>query len=100
MPSFTFVSTANAFALRGAMPVFVDIRPDTLNLDESAASRRDHAAHAGDRAGALRRRVACEMDAILGDRARARPGRDRGRRPGLGASYGAGRSARRRSSAA
>jgi len=35
MPSFTFVSTANAFALRGAIPVFVDIRADTLNLDES-----------------------------------------------------------------
>jgi dTDP-4-amino-4,6-dideoxygalactose transaminase len=35
MPSFTFVSTANAFALRGARPVFVDVRPDTLNLDES-----------------------------------------------------------------
>lgn len=35
MPSFTFVSTATAFALRGATPVFVDIRPDTLNLDES-----------------------------------------------------------------
>ncbi|MGC8659337.1 MAG: dTDP-4-amino-4,6-dideoxygalactose transaminase [Desulfomonilaceae bacterium] len=35
MPSFTFVSTANAFALRGATPVFVDIRADTLNLDES-----------------------------------------------------------------
>lgn len=34
MPSFTFTSTANAFALRGAVPVFVDIRPDTLNLDE------------------------------------------------------------------
>ena len=34
MPSFTFVSTANAVALRGAVPVFVDIRPDTLNLDE------------------------------------------------------------------
>ena len=34
MPSFTFVTTASAFALRGAMPVFVDIRPDTLNLDE------------------------------------------------------------------
>jgi len=34
MPSYTFVSTANAFALRGATPVFVDIRPDTLNLDE------------------------------------------------------------------
>lgn len=35
MPSFTFVSTANAVALRGAVPVFVDIRPDTLNLDET-----------------------------------------------------------------
>ena len=34
LPSFTFVSTANAFVLRGATPVFVDIRPDTLNLDE------------------------------------------------------------------
>jgi dTDP-4-amino-4,6-dideoxygalactose transaminase len=37
MPSFTFVSTANAFALRGAVPVFVDIRPDTLNVDERHA---------------------------------------------------------------
>src|SRR5882762_9531495 len=35
VPSFTFVSTANAFLMRGARPVFVDIRPDTLNLDES-----------------------------------------------------------------
>jgi dTDP-4-amino-4,6-dideoxygalactose transaminase len=35
VPSFTFVSTANAFVLRGARPVFIDIRPDTLNLDES-----------------------------------------------------------------
>lgn len=35
MPSYTFVSTANAFAARGATPVFIDIRPDTLNLDES-----------------------------------------------------------------
>jgi len=35
MPSFTFVSTANAVALRGAVPVFVDIRPDTLNIDEN-----------------------------------------------------------------
>ena len=35
MPSFTFVSTANAFVLRGATPVFVDIRSDTLNIDES-----------------------------------------------------------------
>ena len=35
VPSFTFVSTANAFVLRGAVPVFVDIRADTLNLDET-----------------------------------------------------------------
>ncbi|MDJ0734005.1 MAG: aminotransferase class I/II-fold pyridoxal phosphate-dependent enzyme [Nostocaceae cyanobacterium] len=35
VPSFTFVSTINAFVLRGAHPVFIDIRPDTLNLDES-----------------------------------------------------------------
>jgi dTDP-4-amino-4,6-dideoxygalactose transaminase len=39
MPSFTFVSTANAFVLRGAVPVFIDIRPDTLNIDESKISR-------------------------------------------------------------
>src|SRR5262249_40962448 len=35
VPSFTFVSTVNAFALRGARPVFADVRPDTLNLDEA-----------------------------------------------------------------
>ena len=35
MPSFTFVSTADAFVLRGAVPVFVDIRPDTMNIDET-----------------------------------------------------------------
>ena len=34
MPSYTFVSTADAFVLRGAVPVFVDIRPDTMNIDE------------------------------------------------------------------
>jgi dTDP-4-amino-4,6-dideoxygalactose transaminase len=39
MPSFTFVSTANAFVLRGARPVFVDIRPDTLNIDETRVER-------------------------------------------------------------
>ena len=56
MPSFTFVSTANAFVLRGAVPVFVDIRPDTLNLDErlieAAITPRTQAIVAG----ALRRR--------------------------------------------
>ena len=39
MPSFTFVSTANAFVLRGAVPVFVDIRPDTLNINEKRSVR-------------------------------------------------------------
>src|SRR5262245_35815514 len=39
VPSFTFVSTANAFVLRGAKPVFVDVRPDTMNLDESLLQR-------------------------------------------------------------
>jgi dTDP-4-amino-4,6-dideoxygalactose transaminase len=34
VPSFTFVSSANAFAVRNARPVFADVRPDTLNLDE------------------------------------------------------------------
>src|SRR5205809_3615249 len=39
VPAFTFVSTVNAFVLRGARPVFADIRPDTLNLNESALER-------------------------------------------------------------
>ena len=64
MPSFTFVSTANAFVLRGAVPVFVDIRPDTLNLDESlieaAITPKTRAIVPVHYAG-----VACEMDAIL-----------------------------------
>jgi dTDP-4-amino-4,6-dideoxygalactose transaminase len=65
MPSFTFVSTANAFVLRGAVPVFVDIRTDTLNLDETlieaAITPRTRAICVVHYAG-----VACEMDAILG----------------------------------
>jgi dTDP-4-amino-4,6-dideoxygalactose transaminase len=64
VPSFSFVSTANAFVLRGARPVFADIRPDTLNIDESKISRlvtRNTRAivlvhYAG---------VGCEMDTIL-----------------------------------
>jgi dTDP-4-amino-4,6-dideoxygalactose transaminase len=64
MPSFTFVSTANAFALRGATVVFVDIRPDTLNIDENAIEAaitpRTRAIVPVHYAG-----VACEMDAIL-----------------------------------
>jgi dTDP-4-amino-4,6-dideoxygalactose transaminase len=65
MPSFTFVSTANAFVLAGATPVFVDCRPDTLNIDErqleAAISERTRAIVVVHYAG-----VACEMDAILG----------------------------------
>ncbi len=64
MPSFTFVSTANAFVLRGGVPVFVDIREDTLNLDErlieSAITSRTRAIVPVHYAG-----VACEMDAIM-----------------------------------
>ena len=63
MPSFTFVSTANAFVLRGARPVFVDIRTDTLNIDERlierAVTSRTKAIVVVHYAG-----VACEMDAI------------------------------------
>lgn len=64
MPSFTFVSTANAFVLRGAIPVFVDIRADTLNIDEAlievAITPRTRAICVVHYAG-----VGCEMDAIL-----------------------------------
>jgi dTDP-4-amino-4,6-dideoxygalactose transaminase len=63
IPSFTFVSTVNAFVLRGARPVFVDIRPDTLNLDEEQLERlitpRTRAIVPVHYAG-----VGCEMDAI------------------------------------
>ncbi len=64
LPSYTFVSTANAFVLRGATPVFVDIRADTLNLDErlleAAITPRTRAICAVHYAG-----VGCEMDALL-----------------------------------
>jgi dTDP-4-amino-4,6-dideoxygalactose transaminase len=63
MPSYTFVSTANAFVLRGAVPVFVDIRPDTLNLDErlveAAITDRTKAIVPVHYAG-----VGCEMDEV------------------------------------
>ena len=42
MPSYTFVSTADAFVLRGATCVFVDIRPDTMNIDENKNRGSDH----------------------------------------------------------
>ena len=64
MPSYTFVSTANAFALRGGVPVFVDIRPDTLNIDEAkiedAITSRTRAIVPVHYAG-----VSCEMDTIM-----------------------------------
>ncbi|MCA6121837.1 dTDP-4-amino-4,6-dideoxygalactose transaminase [Bradyrhizobium sp. WSM 1704] len=64
MPSFTFVSTANAFVLRGGVPVFVDIREDTLNLDErlieQAITPRTRAIAPVHYAG-----VGCEMDTIM-----------------------------------
>lgn len=64
MPSYTFVSTANAFALRGAVPVFVDVRADTVNIDEclieAAITPRTRAIAVVHYAG-----IACEMDAIM-----------------------------------
>lgn len=64
MPSYTFVSTADAFVLRGAVPVFVDIRPDTMNLDENlveaAVTERTRAIVPVHYAG-----VSCEMNKIL-----------------------------------
>lgn len=64
MPSFTFSSTATAFVLRGATPVFVDIRPDSLNLDErlidAAVTSRTRVIVPVHYAG-----LACEMDAIM-----------------------------------
>jgi dTDP-4-amino-4,6-dideoxygalactose transaminase len=64
MPSYTFVSTANAFVLRGAVIVFVDVRPDTLNIDETlieaAITEKTRAIVPVHYAG-----VACEMDSIM-----------------------------------
>jgi dTDP-4-amino-4,6-dideoxygalactose transaminase len=64
MPSYTFVSTANAFVLRGGIPVFVDIRPDTLNINENlieaAITNKTKAIVPVHYAG-----VACEMDTIM-----------------------------------
>lgn len=64
MPSYTFVSTADAFVLRGAVPVFVDIRPDTMNIDErlieAAITEKTKAIVPVHYAG-----VSCEMDVIM-----------------------------------
>lgn len=66
MPSYTFVSTANAFVLRGGVPVFVDIRPDTQNIDETlietAITDRTRAICVVHYAG-----VACEMGCDYGN---------------------------------
>jgi len=63
-PAFTFVSTINAFVLRGARPIFVDVRPDTLNIDETALERtitpRTKAILVVHYAG-----IGCEMDTIM-----------------------------------
>ena len=64
MPSYTFVSTANAFALRGAVPVFIDVRADTINIDEklieAAITPRTKAIAVVHYAG-----LPCEMDTIM-----------------------------------
>ena len=64
MPSYTFVSSANAFALRGAKIIFVDIRPDTMNIDENkidaAITNKTKAIVPVHYAG-----VGCEMDVIM-----------------------------------
>lgn len=64
MPSYTFVSTANAFVLRGAVPIFIDIRTDTLNIDETlieaAVTTRTRAIVPVHYAG-----VGCDMDSIM-----------------------------------
>ena len=64
MPAYTFVSTADAFVLRGAVPVFVDIRPDTMNIDEKliepAITEKTKAIVPVHYAG-----IACEMDTIM-----------------------------------
>src|SRR5690349_9286805 len=64
IPDFTFVSTVNAFVLRGAKPIFLDVRPDTLNLDESkleaAITPRTKAIVPVHYAG-----IGCEMDPIM-----------------------------------
>lgn len=86
MPSYTFVSTANAFALRGAKIVFVDIRPDTMNIDENkieaAITPRTKAivpVHYGG--------VACEMDTIMAIASRNNLIVIEDAAQGLGASY-------------
>lgn len=86
LPSFTFVSTANAYALRGATPVFVDIQPDTLNIDpeavEAAITDRTKAIVVVHYAG-----VACQMKAIGALAARHGVALIEDNAHGLGATY-------------
>ncbi len=86
MPSFTFCSTATAFALRGAVPVFVDCRPDTLNIDESlieaAITPRTKAIVVVHYAG-----VGCEMETILAIAARHQLAVVEDNAHGIGATY-------------
>jgi dTDP-4-amino-4,6-dideoxygalactose transaminase len=86
MPSHTFVSTANAFVLRGGVPVFVDVRKDTLNIDENlieaAITPRTRAIVVVHYAG-----IACEMDAIMAIAARNNLAVVEDAAQGLGSSY-------------
>ena len=86
MPAYTFVSTADAFVLRGAVPVFVDIRPDTMNMDEKlieeAVTERTKAIVPVHYAG-----VACEMDTIMDIAARHRLAVVEGAAQGIMATY-------------
>jgi dTDP-4-amino-4,6-dideoxygalactose transaminase len=81
MPSYTFVSTANAFVLRGAKIVFVDVRPDTMNIDErlieAAITDKTRAIVPVHYAG-----VACEMDTIMAIAKKTQPVRGRRCRTG------------------
>ena len=86
MPSYTFVSTADAFVLRGATAVFVDIHPDTMNMDETlvedAITEKTKAIVPVHYAG-----VGCEMDTIMGHCLQASSGSNRGCRSGIQSTY-------------
>jgi dTDP-4-amino-4,6-dideoxygalactose transaminase len=86
MPSHTFVSTANAFVLRGGVPVFVDVRRDTLNIDETlieaAITPRTRAIAVVHYAG-----IACDMDAVAAIAARHRLALVEDAAQGLGSAY-------------
>lgn len=89
VPSFTFVSTVNAFVLRGARPVFIDIRPDTLNLDETKLGRLItsrtkvilpvHYAGVGCEMDTIREVAACNSVAVVEDNAHGLFGKYKGK---------------------